>query len=139
MNNMTLLSELNPSIRKRIPIGESDFKNLIEGNNYYVDKSLLIKEIIEDDSLVILLPRPRRFGKTLNMTMLKYFFEASDEACSRLFLGLAIEKHPEIMKYCGMYPVIYLTLKILNILNGKTLFQDFKISLLNCIIIILSL
>ncbi|PWR69603.1 AAA family ATPase [Methanospirillum stamsii] len=97
--------------KKRIPIGESDFKNLIEGNNYFVDKSLLIKDIIEDNSLVILLPRPRRFGKTLNMTMLRYFFEISDQDLRGLFTGLDISKYPDIMEYAGNFPVIYLTFK----------------------------
>ncbi|SHH34662.1 AAA family ATPase, partial [Tepidibacter thalassicus] len=55
---------------KKVPIGISDFKKLITENYYYVDKSLFIKEIIDDGSEVILLPRPRRFGKTLNMSML---------------------------------------------------------------------
>jgi hypothetical protein len=111
---------------KHIPIGESDFKNLIEGNNYYVDKSLLIKEIIDDDSLVILLPRPRRFGKTLNMTMIRYFFEVSDEDRGDLFSGLAIENHPEIMKHAGRYPVIYITFKDFKYQNWEDALSKFK-------------
>jgi hypothetical protein len=59
---------------KKIPIGISDFKDIMENNYYFVDKSLLIKEIVEDDSKVILIPRPRRFGKTINMSMLNSFF-----------------------------------------------------------------
>ncbi|MBM7560488.1 AAA family ATPase, partial [Marinitoga litoralis] len=58
---------------KRLPIGRSDFKSIIEDNMYYIDKSMLIKEVIESGN-VILITRPRRFGKTLNMSMMKYFF-----------------------------------------------------------------
>ena len=56
------------ALKKKLPIGLSDFKELIEDNYYYVDKSLFIKEIIDDGSKVILFPRPRRFGKTLNLS-----------------------------------------------------------------------
>ena len=56
-------------------MGNSDFKNIIENDNYFVDKSLLIKEVIDSQSQVILFPRPRRFGKTLNLSMLKYYFD----------------------------------------------------------------
>lgn len=113
-------------MRKRIPIGESDFKNLIEGNYYYVDKSLLIKEIIEDDSKVILLPRPRRFGKTLNMTMLRYFFEISQHDVRDLFSGLIISRHPEIMEYAGNCPVIYLTFKDFKFTSWEDSLSRFK-------------
>jgi len=77
-------------MKKKIPIGISDFKEIIKRYYYYVDKSLLIKEITDDGSKVILLPRPRRFGKTLNMTMLRYFFEKSEEDNSKLFEGLKV-------------------------------------------------
>ena len=60
---------------KKLPIGLSDFKKLIEGNYYYFDKTNFIDEIIKDGSEVKLFTRPRRFGKTLNMSMLKYFFD----------------------------------------------------------------
>lgn len=59
---------------KKLAIGVDDFKKLRESDAYFVDKSLLIEEIIEDGSEVLLFPRPRRFGKTLNMSMLQYFF-----------------------------------------------------------------
>ena len=91
-------------------IGTDDFKKLRDENGYFVDKSLLIKEIIEG-SKVTLLPRPRRFGKTLNMTMLRYFFEKTEISNSYLFEGLEIAQYPEYMKHQGQYPVIYLSLK----------------------------
>lgn len=96
---------------KNIPIGISDFKKLITENFYFVDKSLLIKEIIEDGAEVILFTRPRRFGKTLNMSMLKYFFEKTNENNGHLFHQLHIHHEPLIMKKQGTYPVIFITLK----------------------------
>jgi hypothetical protein len=95
----------------KLPIGISDFKKLRENKYYYVDKSLLIRDIIERSSEVILLPRPRRFGKTLNLSMLRYFFEKCEENLAHLFQGLAIEQYPEIMQHQGQYPVIFLTFK----------------------------
>jgi hypothetical protein len=91
-------------------IGTDDFKKLNDQDGYFVDKSLLIKEII-DGSDVTLIPRPRRFGKTLNMTMIRYFFEKSDENQAYLFEKYAIATYPQYMGHQGQYPVIYLTLK----------------------------
>ena len=100
-------------MKKTIPIETSDFKELIEGNNYFVDKSLLIKEFIENGAKIILTPRPRRFGKTLNLSMLKYFFDIrTKEETKDLFKGLKIENEKEIMELQGGYPVIFITFKI---------------------------
>ena len=100
---------------KPLPIGVDDFKKIITDGYYYVDKSLLIKELLDVKAEITLIPRPRRFGKTLNMSMLKYFFEkeASQTGHSnlQLFDGLQIAKHPEYMKHQGQYPIIYLTFK----------------------------
>ncbi|SHK17978.1 AAA family ATPase [Tepidibacter formicigenes] len=104
---------------RKIPIGISDFKKLISENYYYVDKSLFIKEIIDDGSEVILLPRPRRFGKTLNMSMLKYFFEKSDEDNRYLFEKLKVNNYEEIMDMQGKYPVIYITFKDVKYSNWE--------------------
>jgi hypothetical protein len=95
---------------KKIPIGISDFKDIMENNYYFVDKSLLIKEIVEDDSKVILIPRPRRFGKTINMSMLNSFFNNKDNS-KELFKGLFIEHNKNIMKKQGKHPVIYISFK----------------------------
>jgi len=65
--------------KKKLPIGKSDFKDLIDNNCYYVDKTLFIKEIIDSSADILLIPRPRRFGKTLNLSMLRYFFEQTDD------------------------------------------------------------
>jgi len=64
--------------RKDLDLGNSDFKSIIKNNNYFIDKSLLIKEVVEAQKQVILLPRPRRFGKTLNLSMLKYYFDINE-------------------------------------------------------------
>ncbi|MGK5094755.1 AAA family ATPase, partial [Deltaproteobacteria bacterium TL4] len=99
------------TLKRKLPIGLSDFKELIEKSYTYVDKSLLIQEVLECGDKVLLLPRPRRFGKTLNLSMLRYFFEKTEPANTALFAGLAIERHPELMARQGQYPVIYLTFK----------------------------
>lgn len=98
-------------MKKKIPIGISDFKKVIEDNYYFIDKSLFIKEVVQDGAEVVLLPRPRRFGKTLNMSMLKYFYENSLEDNYDLFSGLKISKYEDIMDIQGKYPVIYITFK----------------------------
>jgi len=109
--------------KKKLPIGISDFKKLIEGNYYFVDKSLFIEEIIEDSAEVILLPRPRRFGKTLNLSMLRYFFENKEvDDIKNLYSGLKIEKSNVFDKHFGKYPVIYFTFKDMKFSN----FEDMK-------------
>ena len=78
---------------KRLAIGLSDFKHLIEEDFYYFDKTKFIDEIIKDGAQVKLFTRPRRFGKTLNMSMLKYFFDIKEaEKNKKLFKDLYIEK-----------------------------------------------
>ncbi|SHJ72072.1 AAA family ATPase [Tepidibacter formicigenes] len=111
---------------KKVPIGVSDFKELITENYYYVDKSLFVKEIIDDGAKVILLPRPRRFGKTLNMSMLKYFFEKRDEDNKYLFENLNINKYEDIMDMQGKYPVIYLTFKDIKDGNFQKCYEKMK-------------
>ena len=97
--------------KKRLPIGVSDFRKLRENNYYYVDKSHFIREIIEASAEIILLPRPRRFGKTLNLNMLKVFFEKDQNDEAALFKGLLIKESPYFDEYHEKYPVIFLTLK----------------------------
>lgn len=94
---------------KTIPIGISDFERIINENYYYVDKSLLLKELISRKAQVTLIPRPRRFGKTLSMSMIKYFFEKQTDSKRELFKELATYQIPDCMKEQGQYPVIYLT------------------------------
>ena len=99
---------------KRLAIGVSNFKKIIEGNYYYFDKTSFVDEIIQDGAEVKLFTRPRRFGKTLNMSMLKYFFDVEKkEENGKLFKDLYIEK-TESFKEQGQYPVIFLSLKDLK-------------------------
>ncbi|HBY05886.1 MAG: hypothetical protein UV38_C0004G0008 [candidate division TM6 bacterium GW2011_GWE2_42_60] len=97
--------------KKRIPIGIDDFERLVEDNYYFADKSLLIKELFDSGAAVTLIPRPRRFGKTLNMSMLRWFFEKSEKSKRYLFNGLKIEQYSDCMEHQGKYPVIWLTFK----------------------------
>ncbi len=100
---------------KRLPIGLSDFKTMIEENRYFIDKTLLIKEVAEG-SEIILYPRPRRFGKTLNLSMIKYFYDIRENN-RHLFNGLKIEQEERVMKKQGKHPVIYITFKDIKALN----------------------
>lgn len=94
-----------------LPIGRSDFKNIIQNSFYYVDKTLFIEEAYQQTSQVILILRPRRFGKTLNLSMLRYFFEKSDEHTAKLFDNLKIKEKEIFSKHQGKYPIIFLTFK----------------------------
>ncbi|MGL4914367.1 MAG: AAA family ATPase [Romboutsia sp.] len=96
---------------KKINVGTSDFKEIIDNNYYFIDKTLIIKEFLDDTAKIILIPRPRRFGKTLNMSIIKYFLEKSNENRRYLFDGLNIEKESQIMSIQGKYPLIYITFK----------------------------
>ena len=77
-------------VKQGIGIGESDFKGLRVRNNYYIDKTMYIKNIIDNESRVVLVTRPRRFGKTLNMSMLKYYFDCTKTDNQELFKDLEI-------------------------------------------------
>ena len=96
---------------KKLPIGISDYVRAQE-EYYYVDKTLLIKEFLDRKPLVSLFTRPRRFGKTLNMDMLRVFFEISDEDTSKYFSDKEIWKCGDTYRmHQGKYPVIFLTFK----------------------------
>ena len=111
---------------KRLAIGVSDFKKIIEGDFYYFDKTKFIEEIINDGSEVKLFARPRRFGKTLNMSMLKYFFDIKNrEENKEIFKDLYIEK-TEAFKEQGQYPVIFLSLKDLKALTWEQMEKAIK-------------
>ena len=111
---------------KRLAIGVSDFKHLIEEDFYYFDKTKFIEEVIKDGSQVKLFARPRRFGKTLNMSMLKYFFDIKNrEENKKIFKDLYIEK-TEAFKEQGQYPVIFLSLKDLKALTWEQMEKAIK-------------
>ena len=94
---------------KRIPTGIENFKELITGDYYYLDKSNVIQEVLKEK--VVLYTRPRRFGKTLNMSMLYYFFSNKEKESVYLFDGLKISKNSEALQYQNQYPVIFISLK----------------------------
>ena len=132
---------------KKIAVGESDFKNIITGNYFYVDKSLFIKEIIDRGDTVILIPRPRRFGKTLNISMLKYFYDCCPEGLPHvpgtpapdskpvtpgnsyksLFSSLAIaDTPPQYLEKMGQHPVIFFTFKNIKEPNWEICLDKIK-------------
>lgn len=98
--------------KKRIPIGYEDFKKIIDGQFYYVDKTMFIYDLLHDGGQNNLITRPRRFGKTLNFSMLRYFFDITEKDNAYLFDGLKIsEYYDEIGMYRNTHPVITLSLK----------------------------
>ena len=114
-----------------IGIGESDFKILRTKKNYYIDKTMYIKNIIDNQSKVILITRPRRFGKTLNMSMLKYYFDCTQKDSKELFDGLKImNQKEEYTSKLGYYPVIYLTLKDVQDTGYANMLLDMKTAII---------
>ena len=111
---------------KPLPIGVEDFKRLVDTGYYFVDKTLMIKELLENKETVNLFTRPRRFGKTLNMSMLQRFFEATEKSNAYLFDGLKIAAYPEYMAYQGKYPVISVSLKSMKQASYTDAFYMYK-------------
>jgi hypothetical protein len=140
--------------KKKLPIGVSDFKDMVTGNYYYVDKTLLIKEIIDSGDKILLLPRPRRFGKTLNLSMMGYFYDCcpvawepdsnlqppvpgkesrsrqsrqSTDSYKHLFDSLAISgAGPEYLDKMGKHPVIFLTFRLIKEMTWKSCLAKIK-------------
>lgn len=111
---------------KAIPVGIENFEDIIKDNYYYVDKSMLIEDILVNRAAVTLFTRPRRFGKTLNMSMIKYFFDVRNKDENRkLFEGLKIFGS-EYMKEQGKYPVIFVSLKDLRGDTWEDTFENLK-------------
>ena len=119
-------------MEKGIGIGISDFKMLRLRDNYYIDKSMYIKDILDNQSGVILVTRPRRFGKTLNMSMLRYYFDINQKDAKKLFEDLKImEQEEKYTSKLGAYPVIYLTLKDVNDDNYEKMILNLKTAMIN--------
>lgn len=113
--------------RKKIPIGIEDFAEIINRNCYFVDKTLMIRDILDSGAKVTLFTRPRRFGKTLNMSMLQRFFEKTDSDNSYLFNGLHISDADEkYLAHMGQYPVITLSLKSMKQPDYNMAYQIYK-------------
>ncbi|MDE6829152.1 MAG: AAA family ATPase, partial [Lachnospiraceae bacterium] len=104
-------------MKKPLPVGVDNFEKIVKEHYYYIDKTMLIKELLDLKGEVNLFTRPRRFGKTLNLSMLRYFFEdtgdkVKNEQNKELFRGMKItDAGEEYTGQMGMYPVINLTLK----------------------------
>nr|VFJ72099.1 MAG: PD-(D/E)XK nuclease superfamily protein [Candidatus Kentron sp. FM]VFJ72260.1 MAG: PD-(D/E)XK nuclease superfamily protein [Candidatus Kentron sp. FM]VFK19257.1 MAG: PD-(D/E)XK nuclease superfamily protein [Candidatus Kentron sp. FM] len=114
----SILNQKSKLLAGNPPIGISDFPELIREGYAYVDKSLLIQSILDSPAKVLLLPRPRRFGKTLNLSMLRTFFDRNASGTADLFQGLAIKQTgEEYTAHQGRYPVVFLTLKDVKTLN----------------------
>ena len=112
--------------KRPLPIGISDFKTVIEENYYYADKTDMIGNILDDRVMVTLFTRPRRFGKTLNMSMMKYFFGIENtEENKKLFDGLAIS-NKEYMKEQGQYPVIFISFRNIEEENWEDCYFEIK-------------
>lgn len=112
--------------KRPLPIGISDFKTVIEENYYYADKTDMIGDILDDRAMVTLFTRPRRFGKTLNMSMMKYFFGIENtEENKKLFDGLSIS-NKEYMKEQGQYPVIFISFRNIEEENWEDCYFEIK-------------
>lgn len=109
---------------KLIPTGIENFKTMIDKNAYYVDKTNFIEEVLKEQ--VVLYTRPRRFGKTLNMSMLYYFFSNKEKENAYLFDGLNISKNEEALKHQNQYPVIFISLKDMKINTMSLQIEKFK-------------
>ena len=97
---------------EKILKGNSDFKYIVGNNGYFVDKTLLIKEFHESEDHVLLLPRPRRFGKTLNLSMIEHFFDVNKKESAGLFAEFKISAEKDFCQsHQNKYPVINLSLK----------------------------
>ena len=117
--------------KKKLPIGISNFKEIIEYDYYYFDKTKFIEKILEERSKVKLFTRPRRFGKTLNMSMLRYFFDVKNKEENRkLFENLEISKS-EYFEEQGKYPVISISFRNYDKENWETGFRVIKTTIAN--------
>ena len=117
---------------KTLKVGRSDFKRIVENNHYFVDKTLLIYDFYNNANDILLMPRPRRFGKTLNLSMIEYFFDINKKDNAKLFNEFEISKNKEFCnQHQNKYPVINLSLKSIKASNWKNSYEDFKIAISN--------
>ena len=117
------------SKKPRLPIGIDDYKKLINGNYTYIDKTLLIKEFLDNANKVTLVTRPRRFGKSIALSMLRYFFEKTEEPTAYLFEKSKIWQEEEFKELQGTFPVIHISLKDIRGPTWAEAYEGFKILL----------
>ncbi len=115
---------------KRLPVGIENFEEIIKDDYYYVDKTQMIADLIADGAKVTLFTRPRRFGKSLNMSMLKYFFEIGQD--KSIFAGLKIADYEDLCdKYMGKYPVVSISLKGVDGLTFESAYDRLRVLIRN--------
>ncbi|MEA2043162.1 MAG: AAA family ATPase [Bacteroidota bacterium] len=113
--------------RKILETGISDFKNIVKNNGYFVDKTALIYEFFTHGAYISLMPRPKRFGKTLNLSMIEHFFDKQKTDSAELFSGLEISKQKEFCdEYQNKYPLINISLKDIKANNWEECYEKFK-------------
>ncbi len=105
---------MEDKLKRGLPIGTEDFGEIIEQGSFYVDKTAFIEEILKDNAKVKLFTRPRRFGKTLTLSMLRYFFDIENKNKNRELFSELYISNTEYIKYQGQYPVIFVTFKDLK-------------------------
>jgi len=109
---------------KKIELGYSDFKEFINSGNYFVDKSMLIYDFFTQGAYISLMPRPKRFGKTLNLSMIEHFFDIQKTDSAKLFSDYKItEKKDFCNEHQNKYPVINITLKDIDEKNWEDCFE----------------
>ena len=115
---------------KRLPVGIENFEEIIKEDYYYVDKTQMIADLIADGAKVTLFTRPRRFGKSLNLSMLKYFFEIGQD--KSIFDGLRVTDYKDLCdKHMGKYPVISISLKGVDGLNFESAYDRLRVLIRN--------
>ena len=115
-------------MKYKFDVSTSDFKELKESESFFVDKSLFIKEVIEENSKIVLIPRPRRFGKSLNFSMLKYFFDMKEKSAN-LFKGLEISNEKECLEHMNKYPVVLISMKDAAVPNWNLSKKGLKVTM----------
>ena len=111
---------------KKIELGYSDFKEFINSGNYFVDKSMLIFDLFTQGAYISLMPRPKRFGKTLNLSMIEHFFDIQKPDSKKLFADFEISTKKDFCnEHQNKYPVINITLKDINETNWDDCLANF--------------
>ena len=109
-----------------LPVGVDDYKELIDENCLYIDKTLLIKEFFDNKAKVTLITRPRRFGKSITLSMLRYFFEKTDRSNAYLFEKTKIWQYEKFQKIQGTYPVIFISFKDIKATTWEEAYLEIK-------------
>ncbi len=118
--------------KKSLKIGRSDFGLIVKDGYYFVDKTMLIYDFHNNANDILLIPRPKRFGKTLNLSMIEHFFDIQKPESRELFSEFKISKHKDFCeKHQNKYPVINISLKSIKEANWEACLNKFKIEIFN--------